>query len=248
MTHVSSQAAQGRVDQLEAEETASVAALHSKEQKRLQAEGLAQADRAKLLPWSSAMGALFIDPSGLTQGGPLGASTTGVHTYSGTYTRTGSSQPIQIALKALVLPSPAGMAAFEERVQMLWQASADGHHICRILGVSCLRGQAVLVTKLYRQRLANEMTSKSGDMQKLPKTVVIQRGIDICRGLQDLHAAGIIMRSLNQANVFLTSSGTAVLAVSGLAPDGHDGDNHHPQSLYRVFKHYKWTPIQYGQK
>ena len=45
---------------------------------------------------------------------------------------------------------------------MLWQASADGHHICRILGVSCLRGQAVLVTKLYRQRLANEMTSKSG--------------------------------------------------------------------------------------
>ncbi len=45
MTHVSSQAAQGRVDQLEAEETASVAALHSKEQKRLQAEGLAQVSR-----------------------------------------------------------------------------------------------------------------------------------------------------------------------------------------------------------
>ena len=31
------------------------------------------------------MGAMFIDPSGLTQGGPLGASTTGVHTYSGTH-------------------------------------------------------------------------------------------------------------------------------------------------------------------
>lgn len=62
-----------------------------------------QADRVKLLPWSPAMTALFIDPSRLTQGGPLAGSTTGAHTHSGTYTRTDSSQPIQVCMWCLIL-------------------------------------------------------------------------------------------------------------------------------------------------
>ena len=71
---------------------------------------------------------------------------------------------LQVALKVLVLPSPAGMAAFEEQVQMLWQASADSHHICRVYGVSCLSGQAVLVMKLYPHSLASKRKSMSGQL------------------------------------------------------------------------------------
>ena len=55
-----------------------------------------QADRAKLLPWSPAMAALFIDPSRLTQSSLLGISSSGRHTYSGTYRRTDSSLPLQV--------------------------------------------------------------------------------------------------------------------------------------------------------
>lgn len=54
-----------------------------------------------------------------------------------------------------------------------------------------------------------------------------------CNAAFDCHGNEETTACFVQANVFLTSSGTAVLAVSGLAPDGHDGDNHHPQSLYR---------------
>ena len=69
---------------------------------------------------------------------------------------------LQVALKVLFLPSPAGMAAFEGRVHMLWQTSADSHHICRIYGVSCLGGQAVLVMRLYPHSLAKELVTTSG--------------------------------------------------------------------------------------
>ena len=155
----------------------------------------------------------------------------------------------------LVLPSQAGMAAFEEQVQTLWHISADSHHICRVYGVSCLDKQACVVMKLYPHSLVNKMMSASGqltssisltpawlqlansdislviaqsqalhgaqhrlklqnplllrdptldwcvllgDRRKLPIQLVIQWGIDICQGLQDLHAAGIIMRNLKQ--------------------------------------------------
>ena len=37
-----------------------------------------------------------------------------------------------------------------------------------------------------------------GDEQKLPMRMVIKRGIDMCQGLQDLHAVGIVIRRLIQ--------------------------------------------------
>ncbi|KAL0054717.1 hypothetical protein WJX82_001403 [Trebouxia sp. C0006] len=46
-----------------------------------------------------------------------------------------------------------------------------------------------------------QQSTYAGDRQKLPVSMVIQRGIDMCQGLQDLHAAGIVMGSLSQANV-----------------------------------------------
>ncbi|KAL3130386.1 hypothetical protein ABBQ38_008211 [Trebouxia sp. C0009 RCD-2024] len=184
---------------------------------------LAQAEIAKLLPWSPAMAPLFIDPSKLNQGGLLGLSSSGAnrHTYSGTYIRTDGCQPIQ-----------AGMGGFEEGVRKVWQASADSHHICRIYGVSCLNRKACLVMMLYPESLASRMSSTSGRLgnkRQLPIKTVVQWGVDICRGLQDLHAAGIIMQNLDQANVLITSNGLAVLADPSLSQDCHNGNNHHPE-------------------
>ena len=64
------------------------------------------------------------------------------------------------------------MAAFEERVQMLWQASADSHHICRTYGVSCLSEQAVLVMKLYPHSLATDMVYTQGQLHSLLHTLI----------------------------------------------------------------------------
>ncbi|KAL3130411.1 hypothetical protein ABBQ38_008234 [Trebouxia sp. C0009 RCD-2024] len=192
------------------------------------------ADNAKLLPWSPAMAPLFIDPSKLNQGSLLGLGSSGAQTYTGTYSQTDTSQPTQVALKVLPMPGQAGMGGLEERVRLLWQASADSHHICRIYGVSCLSGQACLVMKLYPQSLAQDISSTSGAKRSLPMRVVIQRSVDICRGMQDLHAAGIIMMSLCQANVFITSSGTCVLADCVLTQHYLEGDDHHTTFGYKL--------------
>lgn len=57
---------------------------------------LIQHGEVDFLPWTLAMAALFIDPSRLIQGGLVGVSNSGVHTYSGTYRQTDSSQPLQV--------------------------------------------------------------------------------------------------------------------------------------------------------
>ena len=53
---------------------------------------------------------------------------------------------------------------------------------------------------------------------KLPLKVVVQRGIDICRGLQDLHEAGITMQTLRQVTAHTsTHAGWATHAcIAGL--------------------------------
>ncbi len=45
--------------------------------------------------------------------------------------------------------------------------------------------------------LVNTLLS-AGHGQRMPLKVVIQTGIHICRGLQDAHAAGMVMRNLSQ--------------------------------------------------
>ncbi|DBB08942.1 TPA: hypothetical protein ACH3X3_007578 [Trebouxia sp. C0006] len=156
-----------------------------------------QDNTRKLLPWTLSMAPLFIDPMKLMRGTPLGVTSSGAKTYSGTYEWTDNSQPMQ----TVDLQNQVDKAAFEEWVHMLRWTSADSHHICRIHGVSSLNEQACFVMKLYPDSLASEMRTISGDRQKLPVSMVIQRGIDMCQGLQDLHAAGIVMGSLSQANV-----------------------------------------------
>ncbi|KAL3130403.1 hypothetical protein ABBQ38_008227 [Trebouxia sp. C0009 RCD-2024] len=237
------QEAEGRVAQLEANAAASAQTLADEAQLR----------EAKLLPWSPAMAPLFLDPSKLNQGSLLGLSSRGAHTYSGSYRRTDSSLPVQVALKMLDLPGRAGRGGFEERVRKVWQASTDSHHICHIYGVSCLDGHACLVMKLYPYSLASK-TAMSGHGPQMPLKAVIQVAIDICRGLQDVHAAGMIVRNLSQAlyqaeycncnrvclfqsNVLICDSGSAVLADFGLALYGDTGSNDqesHYSSPYRL--------------
>ena len=59
----------------------------------LSREACAQMDKARQLPWSPAMAALFIDRTKLAQGSLLGSNR---NTYSGTYTPIDSGQPIQV--------------------------------------------------------------------------------------------------------------------------------------------------------
>ncbi|KAL3130416.1 hypothetical protein ABBQ38_008239 [Trebouxia sp. C0009 RCD-2024] len=214
---------------------AKIFASQSREQQRAEVQ---EAESAKLLPWSPAMASLFIDPSKLNQGSLLApcSSEADSLTYSGTYNRTDGSQPIQVALKMLDLPGQAGRGGFEEQVRKVWQTSTDSHHICRMYGVSCIDGHPCLVMKLYPHSLAQEMSSTSGrldDKRKLPIRMVVQWGVGICQGLQDFHAAGIIMRNLSQASVLITSGGTAVLAGPSLSQDCPSGDAHHPDSEYK---------------
>ena len=91
------------------------------------------------------------------------------------------------------MPRPAGMAAFEGRVHMLWQTSADSHHTCRIHGVSCFHRQAVLVTRLCPHSLANQMMSESGQPR--------QKGIKLAACCTHCHQlAGSLFNSKNGAH------------------------------------------------
>ncbi|KAL0018293.1 hypothetical protein WJX79_010867 [Trebouxia sp. C0005] len=69
--------------------------------------------------------------------------------------------------------------------------------------------------KLYPQSLAAQLKAAPGN--KLEVGVLLRCAMDICSGLQEVHAMGIIMRDLKPANVLVAENGTAVLADFGLA-------------------------------
>lgn len=76
--------------------------------------------------------------------------------------------------------------------------------------------------KLQKPLLLHDLTLDwfvlLGDRSKLPIQLVIQWGIDMCQGLQDLHAAGIIMRNLNQVWKITLQSRLAPSARSTALP------------------------------
>ncbi|KAL3130408.1 hypothetical protein ABBQ38_008232 [Trebouxia sp. C0009 RCD-2024] len=181
-------------------------ALAASNQRLQQAINDSQLEIQAMLPWSVGMKPWFIDPNTLTQSTMLGQSTHAV-VYSGTYNRDASLPALQVVLKVLTLTNDVSMTEIEEQVQLIQQASPECPHLCHMYGVTCLQNKACLVMKRHRCTLAVGSS--------MPMPVVLRHAIDICRGLQELHAQDMAMGSLKPANVLLSDNGTAMLADFG---------------------------------
>lgn len=68
-------------------------------------------------------------------------------------------------VKILSLELASDIAKLEEQVQLLWQASTEGHHIAHVYGVTCLDSRACLVCRGYPESLMDAVKLLPGDAE-----------------------------------------------------------------------------------
>jgi hypothetical protein len=117
----------------------------------------------------------------------------------------------QVALKTLsrLSATAAGQLAREARVM----AAVVHPHLSTIYGVERWRGAPVLVVEFFEGgTLADRLRS-----QPLPVADVLRVGLQLARGLGELHAAGVLHRDVKPSNIGFRANGTAKLLDFGIA-------------------------------
>lgn len=120
-------------------------------------------------------------------------------------------------LNTQVARSAAISARFELEASAL--ASIDHPGIIRIFDVGSEEGQPYLVMELADGGSADDWIERHG---RMPPRVAVDVAIQIARGLEVVHRAGIVHRDVKPANILFTGGNIAKLADFGivLAADG----------------------------
>ncbi|HUG92442.1 MAG TPA: serine/threonine-protein kinase, partial [Planctomycetaceae bacterium] len=142
--------------------------------------------------------------------------------YLAKYVKTGKHVALKVLTPALsaddasVRPSERQKALkrFEREMEILQKLRHD--NIVRYYGGGSLRGQHFYAMEVMTGGTVERLLRKKG---RLPWEQVIDFGLQISRGLEHAHRAGVIHRDLKPANLFLTKDGRLKLGDFGIARD-----------------------------
>jgi len=94
------------------------------------------------------------------------------------------------------------------------RVSTRCHHVCRLYGVTFKANRVCLVMKLYKKSLHGLLAERRGHMAV---SDIQKYGVQVCKGLVELHEQGVIMQDLKPANVLIDDLDHVVLADFGMA-------------------------------
>ncbi|CAD7702139.1 unnamed protein product [Ostreobium quekettii] len=94
------------------------------------------------------------------------------------------------------------------------RVSTRCHHVCRLYGVACKDSRVCIVMKLYKKSLHDQLAERRGHMALCD---IKKYGIQVCKGLVELHEQGVIMQDLKPTNVLIDDLDHVVLADFGMA-------------------------------
>ncbi|KAF5841883.1 kinase-like domain-containing protein [Dunaliella salina] len=159
-----------------------------------------------------------IPPSCLKEGPELGRGGFGVVLH-GELQLPGQRGSQKLAIKKLSLNNPTKMQHTEFTFEVIGTVHASRRcpHVLHCYGYSALRdGSLCLVMKYYeRGTLQDLIIGQVYD--PLPMKQVLQLALDIAMGVQELHAAQILIDDIKASNVLIDDDGTAVIADFGLS-------------------------------
>ncbi len=145
---------------------------------------------------------------------PLGAGGTG-RVYRAADTRLGREVAIKV-LDAGNAGEPASRLRFEREARL---ASAISHpHVLAVYDVGEWGGRPYVVSEL----LAGQTLRAQLRPGALGARQAVAFAVQICRGLEALHARGIVHRDLKPENVFVTTEGSIKILDLGLACPARD--------------------------
>ncbi|KAF5829320.1 kinase-like domain-containing protein [Dunaliella salina] len=159
-----------------------------------------------------------IDPTCLKEGPELGRGGFGVVLH-GHLQLPGHRSLVKVAIKKLSLNNPTEMQRTEFTFEVIAtvQASRRCPHVLHCYGYSALRdGSLCLVMKYYARGTLQDLIIRQV-YDPLPMKQVLQLALDIALGVQELHAAQILIDDIKASNVLIDDDGGAVIADFGLS-------------------------------
>ncbi len=129
----------------------------------------------------------------------------------------------EVAVKLLLAHSQEKAESYRERFLREGQSAAKVRHenVVQVIDAGQADGVAYLVMELVDgPSLGRILDTKTS----LPPQAVIRLGIDICRGLAAIHAAGVIHRDIKPDNILVGSDAKPKITDLGLAKSYQDED------------------------
>ena len=135
----------------------------------------------------------------------------------------------------------------QNELRIMQRASSKCDNVVRLLG-SCIKdGSLCLVMKQYAMNL-KELAALHPQCQ-LPHHQLLRIGVDVCKGMEDLHREGIVVLDLKPQNL-LWDQHHAVIADFGISHKLETTFGHLQPSQLRGSPNYTspegWDPEQYG--
>ncbi|XP_057968565.1 E3 ubiquitin-protein ligase KEG-like [Malania oleifera] len=120
----------------------------------------------------------------------------------------------EIAVKMLQPMKENHMQAFLDKLDSLFLKLRELQGVCWLHGVSIKSGKVCIAMKIYEGSLGDHMAHLKGG--KLPLPDVLRYGIQLAKGILELHSIGVLVLNLKPSNFLLNEHDQAILGEFGV--------------------------------
>ncbi|CAI0430215.1 unnamed protein product [Linum tenue] len=103
---------------------------------------------------------------------------------------------------------------FVENVEGLFMRMRELQCVCWLHGISKINGQICIAMKIYEESIADQIARSKGGKLKLPD--VLRYGIDLARGVLQLHSLGLLLLNVKPSNCLLDEHDHLVIGDFGI--------------------------------
>lgn len=120
----------------------------------------------------------------------------------------------EVAVKMLHLIKESDKQAFLDKFEELFMKIRGLQGVCWLHGISTISGKFCIAMKFYEGSVGDRMARLKSS--KLPLSDVLRYGIELAKGIQELHSKGVLVLNLKPSNFLLDEQEQVILGDFGI--------------------------------
>ncbi|KAL3699007.1 hypothetical protein R1sor_017029 [Riccia sorocarpa] len=120
----------------------------------------------------------------------------------------------EVAVKMMPLIADDRVRVLLAKFEGLFQAAQGLKRVSWPQGISTKNGKACIIMKFYEGSLGDKIAKLPGNA--LPVKDAVRYGVDLVRGIMELHSCGVLALNLKPCNYLLDDNDTAILGEFGI--------------------------------
>ncbi|BBN17803.1 hypothetical protein MPTK1_7g16990 [Marchantia polymorpha subsp. ruderalis] len=120
----------------------------------------------------------------------------------------------EVAVKMMPLIADDRVRILLAKFEALFEAAQGLNRVSWPQGISTKNGKACIIMKFYEGSIGDKIAKLPGNA--LPIKDVVRYGVDLVRGIMELHSCGVLALNLKPCNYLLDEQDTAVLGEFGI--------------------------------